>query len=164
MRSSGSAGGSVLLASFVLAATLPAAASPSPSPLSRLQYLTGSWTCTYRAGAVSMAYDATYAYDRGGNILREIASWAAGGGDEELIGYDAHAGWTAVVVDDHGSSTVMRAAGSDPKHIVYRSTYPDTSLAVTYDRVSSTEYTLHATYRAGGKTITSVDTCLRAAR
>jgi hypothetical protein len=55
----------------------------------------------------------------------------------------------------------MRAPGSDPKHIAYRSVYPDASIAVTFDRVSATEYTLRGTVRSGGKTIASVDTCLR---
>ena len=150
----------VMLASLVLAAVLPAAATP----LAGLQYLVGTWNCTYRAGAVRFAYDATYAYDHDGHVLRQIASWK-GGGDEELLAYDAqHASWGAVVFDGQGTSTVMRATGSDPNHIAYHSVYPDASIAVTFDRVSSTEYTLHGTVRMGGKTITSVDTCLRAAQ
>ena len=93
--------------------------------------------------------------------MREIASWT-GGGDEELLAYDAQrGGWTAVVFDGQGTATIMRATGSDPNRIAYRSVYPDASIAVTFDRVSATEYTLHATVRSGGKTITSVDTCLR---
>jgi hypothetical protein len=149
-----------MFASFVLAAALPATASP----LAGLHYLVGRWKCTYRAGAARLAYDAVYAYDLDGRTLREIASWA-GGGDEELLAYDAQrGGWTAVVFDDHGSTTVMRATGSDPSHVAYRSSYPDASIAVTFDRVSTTEYTLHGSVRAGGKTITSIDTCLRAAQ
>ena len=149
-----------MLASLVLAAALPATAAP----LAGLQSLVGTWNCTYRAGAVRMAYAATYAYDRDGHALREIASWA-GGGDEELLAYDAQrGGWTAVVLDDHGTATILRATGSDPNHIAYRSVYPDASIAETFDRISPTEYTLHATVRSGGKTITSVDTCLRGAR
>jgi len=150
----------VMLASLVLAAGLPATAAP----LAGLHYLVGTWNCTYRAGAVRMAYDATYAYDRDGHTLRQIASWA-GGGDEELLAYDAQrGGWTAVVLDDHGTATILRATGSDPNHIAYRSVYPDASIATTFDRISATEYTQHATVRSGGKTITSVDTCLRGAR
>ena len=146
-----------MLVSLVLAAALPAAASP----LAGLQNLVGTWTCTYRAGAVRFAYDTTYAYDNNGRILRQIATWT-GGGDEELLAYDAQrARWTAVVLDGQGTATVMRAPGNDPKHIVYRSVYPDASIAVTFDRISATEYTLHGTVRSGGKTITSVDTCLR---
>jgi hypothetical protein len=110
-----------------------------------------------------MPYDDTYAYDRDGHALRQIASWA-GGGDEELLAYDARrGGWTAVVLDQ-GTATILRATGSDPNHIAYRSVYPDASIAETFDRISATEYTLHATVRSGGKTITSVDTCLRAPR
>ncbi|PZR58313.1 MAG: hypothetical protein DLM50_04165 [Candidatus Meridianibacter frigidus] len=149
-----------MLASLVLAAALPATAAP----LAGLHYLTGTWNCTYRAGAIRMAYHATYAYDRDGHTLRQVASWA-GGGDEELLAYDAQrSGWTAIVLDDHGTATIMRAAGSDPNHIAYRSVYPDASIAETFDRISATEYRLHATVRSGGKTITNVDTCLRGAR
>jgi hypothetical protein len=146
----------VMLASLMFSAPLPTAASP----LAGLQYLVGTWKCTYRAGAVHLAYNATFVYDRDGNALREIASFA-GGGDEELLAYDAHRkGWTAVVLDQ-GTATILRATGSDPNHIAYRSVYPDASIAETFDRVSATEYTLHATVRSGGKTTTSVDTCLR---
>jgi hypothetical protein len=108
-----------------------------------------------------MPYAATFAYDRDGHTLRETATFA-GGGDEELIGYDAQKrSWGAVVVDDQGSATLMRGAGSDPKHLALHSFYPDASIVETIDRVSATEYTIHATVRSGGKTTASVDTCLR---
>ncbi len=150
----------VMLASLVLAAALPATAAP----LTGLHYLVGTWNCTYRAGAVRMTYDATYVYDLDGRTLRQIDSWAGGGG-EELLAYDAQrGGWTEVVLDDQGTATILRATGSDPNHIAYRSVYPDASIAETFDRISAAEYTLHATVRSGGKTITSVDTCLRGAR
>jgi hypothetical protein len=147
-----------MLASLVLAAALPATASP----LAELHYLVGTWNCTYRAGAIRLAYRNTYAYDRDGHTLRQSATWT-GGGDEELLAYDTKRGWTAVVFDDQGTGTILRATGSNPNHIAYRSVYPDKSIAVTFDRVSATEYTLHATVRMGGKTISSVDTCLRSA-
>ena len=150
----------VILASIALGVALPATASP----LAGLHYLVGTWNCTYRAGAVRFAYVNTYAYDLAGRILRQNASWV-GGGDEELVAYDAQRGrWTATVLDDLGNATVMRATGSDPNHIAYRSVYLDASIAVTFDRISATKYTLHATVRSGGKTITSVDTCLRSSR
>lgn len=77
----------------------------SAAPLAGLHYLVGPWNCTYRAGAVRFAYNATYAYDRNGKALREIASWV-GGSDEELLAYDAQRrGWTAVVLDDQGTAT-----------------------------------------------------------
>jgi hypothetical protein len=148
----------LLLASLAFSAPVPAAAAP----LEGLHDLVGAWNCTYRAGTVRFPYNATFAYDLGGHVLREIASWT-GGGDEELIAYDAKRGWTAVVFDDHGNATVMHATGSDPKHVPFRSVYPDASIAVTLDRVSEKEYTLHGTVRSAGKTITSVDTCVRSA-
>jgi len=152
-------GSVVMLASFVLAAALPTTAAP----VAGMHYLVGTWNCTYRGGAIRMAYGATYAYDLDGHTLRQTASFA-GGGDEELISYDARrGGWTAVVLDGQGNATIMRAPGSDPNHIAYRSVYPDASIAVKFDRISATKYTLHGTVRAGGKTIASVDTCMRRA-
>ena len=147
-----------MLLSLALAAALPGAAAP----LAGLQYLVGTWNCTYRAGAVRFVYRATYTYDRDAHTLREVASWP-GGGDEELLTYDPQRrSWTSVVLDQE-TATILRASGSDPNHIAYRSVYPDASMAVTFDRISGTEYTLHATVRSGSKTIASVDTCLRGA-
>ncbi len=145
-----------MLATFMLAAALPATATP----IAGLHFLVGSWKCAYRAGAARFAYDAVYTYDRDGHTLRETAAWS-GGGDEELLAYDAKRGWTVVVFDDTGTATVMRGTGSDPNHFAYRSVYPDASIGVRFDRISATEYTLHATVRSGGKTTASVDTCSR---
>ena len=133
------------------------------APLGGLHYLVGSWKCTYRAGSVRLPYDATWAYSRNGRNLQQIDS-SSEGDAEELVAYDAHHGWRAVVFDDQGDATIMRAAGNDSNHIAYRSVYPDASIAVTFDRISSTQYTLHGSMRSGGKTITNVDTCLRSAR
>ena len=111
-----------------------------------------------------MAYGATYSYDRGGRTLRETTSWA-GGGDEELIGYSAKRhGWTAVVFEDDGGSTVLVGTGSDANHIAYRSVYPDGSIAETIDRVSAQAYAIHAIVRSGATMMRSVDSCERAAR
>jgi hypothetical protein len=145
-----------MLVFSVLDAALPATAAP----IAGLHYLVGSWKCTYRAGAARLAYNATWAYDLDGHSMRQIDSWA-GGGAEELLAYDAHRGWTAVVFDGQGTATVMRAPGSDPNKISYHSVYPDASIAVTFGRISAKEYALHATVRSGGKPINSVDTCLR---
>jgi hypothetical protein len=148
---------------FLLAPLVPTTAfAATPAPLAALHDLAGTWHCTYRGGAVRMAYENTFAFDLDGHALRQTTSWAGGGGDEELLTYDAqHGAWTAVVLDDHGNATVLRATGRNPNHIAYRSVYPDAGIAVTFDRVSAGEYTLHATARYGGKTITSVDSCSR---
>lgn len=76
-----------MLASLVLAAALPATAVPLAGPHS----FVGTWSCTYRAGAVRTAYAATYAYGRDGHTLRQIASWA-GDDDEVSLAYDAQRG------------------------------------------------------------------------
>lgn len=148
----------------LLAALMPAPAlAATTAPLARMGYLVGAWKCTYNAGSVHLPYDTTYAYDRDGHILRQIASFAGGSGDEELLSYDAqHNVWTAIVLDDQGDATVMHAISRDPNHIAYRSVYPDANVDVRFDRLSASQYTLRGTVRSGGKTTTSIDTCLRA--
>ena len=147
----------VTLASLVLAVAVPAKAAP----IDGLHFLVGTWKCTYRAGTVSLPYAATFAYDLAGHTLRETTSSAVGA-DEEVFAYDPQRrGWTTVILDDHGSATVMRGTGRDPNHIAYRSVYPDASIAETIDRLSATEYAIHATVRLSGKTMSSVDTCTR---
>jgi hypothetical protein len=147
------------IASLLVAEAVPA----TGSPLAGLHDLVGTWNCTYRAGAPVFPYSATYAYDRGGHVLRQIASWT-GGGDEELIAYDAHHGaWMVTVVDDQGTTTVMRGIGSDPHHFAYRSVYPNANIAVRFDRLNARAYTLHGIVHAGSNVIDSVDTCVRAA-
>ena len=142
-------------------AVVLAALQATAAPIAGLHYLVGSWNCTYRAGTVRFAYRAAYDYDSSRRILREIASWT-GGGDQEFIAYNAQRrGWTATVLDGDGNVTVMRATGSDPNHMAFRSVYPDAGIAVSLDRVSATEYTLHGIVHSAGKTINSVDTCLR---
>jgi len=69
--------GPAMLASLVLAAVLPVTAAP----LAGLHYPVGTWNCTYRAGATSMAYGATYAYDRDGHTLRAHRSSTLHHGD-----------------------------------------------------------------------------------
>ena len=64
----------VMLASIVLAATVPA----KPAPIAGLHYLVGTWKCTYRAGSTALPYDATYAYDLDGQVLRQTTSFAGG--------------------------------------------------------------------------------------
>ncbi len=159
MMNTGRLGTAVIIASLI-AAPLPASAAS----LAGLRDLVGTWKCAYRAGATSLPYAARYAYDSDAQVLREDVS-IAGGGDEELLAYDAtHRMWSVVVFDGHGSTYVMRGAGSDPRHFAYHSVYPDASIGVRFDRVSASEYTLRGTVRMGGKTTSSIDTCLRSAR
>ncbi len=147
---------------MLLAALIPASASSAnATPITGLHDLVGTWKCTFSGGGMNLNYNAVYASDLAGHALRETTT-LPGGGDEELIAYDAaHNRWTATVVDAGGTATVMHAPGSSAKHIVYRSVYPDASVGVVFNRVSARKYTQHGTFVAGGKTIVSVDTCTR---
>ena len=147
----------VMLASLVLAAALPATAAP----LGELHYLVGTWNCTYRAASryASPTMPPTLTIATATRCGRPPPGRVAATRSCSRMTRSAAAG-RSVVFDDRGTATILRATGSNPNHIAYRSVYPDASIAVTFDRISATEYTLHGTVRSGGKTITSVDTCV----
>lgn len=147
---------SAMLVAGTLGAT-PAASDPMPS----LRFLVGNWSCTYRAGKAGVTYAAVFSYDMGGNWLRERDSWRGGGSDEGLFTYDRRLRtWTAVIVENERSAVIFRGNG-DPAHITYRSIYPDTTMSETFDRHSTNQYTLHFSRTAGGKTMKSVDVCVK---
>jgi hypothetical protein len=144
---------------FAAIGIVPAGGS---DPLGSLRFLVGRWNCTYNAGKVHGLYAATFSYDMGGNWLRESDSWTGGGGDLGMFTYEPKRhGWTAVVLENDRTTTVFRASGSNPNHIVYRGAYPDTSMTDVFDRTSPTRYTLQFSQTTGGKTMKSTDTCVK---
>ncbi|MFY9664425.1 MAG: hypothetical protein WAL67_14280 [Candidatus Cybelea sp.] len=145
---------------LILAASTLAPASAN-DPLASLHFLVGSWNCTYQAGKASLSYHATYAYDMKDNWLSERDGWKGGGADAGMFTYDPKRGWTAVVIEPERTTTIFHATGANASHIVYHSLYPDASMTEAFDRVSSTRYTLHFKQKANGKTVTSIDTCVK---
>ncbi|HEY6449934.1 MAG TPA: hypothetical protein VIX60_04575 [Candidatus Cybelea sp.] len=153
----------VKLLSAVLFAMVGLAPAPASDPLSSLRFLVGTWNCTYQAAKAHVTYKATFSYDMNDNWMRERDSWTGGGGDEGLFTYEPKRhSWTEVVVEGERTATVFRGAGSDPNHVVYRSIYPDSTMTDIFDHKSPTRYTLHFTQNAGGKTVESTDTCVKA--
>jgi hypothetical protein len=131
-------------------------------PMAALNFLVGNWTCTFHQGPVRVTYKATYAYDLGGNWMRERDSWTGGGGDEGSITFDPkHREWLEVVLEQEHAATLFHAAYSGPAHIVYKGLYPDTNLTDVFDRISPTRYTLHFSGKLNGKYIKSYDTCVK---
>jgi hypothetical protein len=151
-----------LLAAFVILAGLSIAPAAASDPLGSLRFLVGTWNCTFQSGKTHVSYKATYSNEMGGNWLRETDSWTGGGSDLGMITYEPKRhGWTAVILLSDRTTTLFRAAGSNPNHVSYRSVYPDASMTELFDRTSPTRYTLHYMQSAGGKTTKSTDVCVR---
>ena len=150
-----------IAALLALFAALAAPGSASDS-LASLQYLVGTWSCTYNAGKVHAKYAAIFAYDLRGNWLRESDSWSGGGSDLGMFTYEpkAHA-WTAVVMEPERATVLFRASGSNPNRVVYRSVFPNAGMTDVFQRESPDRYTLHFTQTTGGKTTTSMDVCVK---
>jgi hypothetical protein len=137
-------------------------AAPASDPLTSLQYLVGTWNCSFALGGRQITYKATFAYDLGNNWLREDDAWVGGGTDLAMFTYDPKtASWVITIAEQERNAVVFRGAGADPDHVVYHSVYPDASLTNVFDRVSPTSYTVRFSQTAGGKTTTSVNTCVK---
>lgn len=148
---------------FLAATALLAAlgAAPAGDRIASLHYLVGSWTCTYEVkGAPTGTYAARYNYDLDGSWLRETDSWTGGGGDFGFFTYDPKAHeWTSTVVDSGRGTTVFRARDDGTDRKAWHSVYPDTSMSLTLNKVSPTEYTLSFAQTVNGKTNVSFDRC-----
>lgn len=150
-----------VIAVALLLGLIGATPSSRSDPMTSLRFLVGNWTCTYHQGPSRVTYKATFEYALAGNWLRERDTSAGGFGDEALITYQPkqHA-WVVVVVANDRSATLFKGTGA-PAHVVYRSIYPDTSMTEHIDHTSPTQYTVHFSQTAKGKTITSNDVCTR---
>lgn len=145
---------------IALLATLGAA--PPADPMQSLAYLVGSWTCSYQGAGPSQTYVATFRYDLGKSWLWEHDSWAGGGG-EDFYTYEPKAKvWSMSVFGQDHSTTMFHAADTGGINEIWRSIYPDTSMTVVFNKLSSRKYTLHYTQVANGKTTTSADVCVKA--
>lgn len=151
----------LLIAVALLLGSLGATAGSRSDPMTSLRFLVGNWTCTYHQGPARLTYKATFEYALGGNWLRERDSSSAGFGGEGLLTYQPkqHA-WIVVVVVSDRSATLFKGTGP-PAHVLYRSVYPDASMTEHIDHTSPTQYTVHFSQTAKGKTITSNDICTR---
>jgi hypothetical protein len=147
------------LAAIALLATLGAA--PAGDRIGSLNYLVGSWTCTYEVkGTPTATYAAKYDYALGNAWLRETDSWKGGGGDFGFFTYDPKTReWTSTVVDSGRGTTVFRAHDDGTDRKAWHSVYPDTSMTLTQNKVSATEYTLSFAQTMNGKTNVSFDRC-----
>jgi hypothetical protein len=148
--------------SLIALVTVFGAAAPGDR-MSTLNFLAGSWTCTYEVkGSPTATYAAKYSYDLGGNWLRETDSWNGGGGDFGFYTYDPKSHeWTSTVVDSGRGTTVFRAHDDGTDSKMWRSVYPDNSMKLTFNKVSPTEYTLSFTQTVNGKTMASFDRCTK---
>ena len=148
----------------VVTLVVASAATPSNDRLTSLNYLLGTWTCSYHAlGAPVSSYSATYSYDVSGNWLKEVDTFS-GGGDVGFYTYDRkNRVWSFVVVDSSRATTIFRAADDGTDRHLWHSIYPDTSMTERTDKDSATQYSIHFMQTTKGKTTTSWDACKKRA-
>lgn len=148
--------GCFLFAALLIAAT-PAA---GPNPMSRFDFLTGSFDCTSTDGK---PYVETFTRSMTANWLR--ASDTAGDGSfagEHTIGYDKGSQmWSVVSLYPSGMVSVDRATtNGSTLTTVYP---PDMSATLTFTQLSSTSYSVEGSGSYKGDPIHFRDTCSKRA-
>lgn len=150
----------VTAAGFLLTPVVASAAQPVDS----LNFLIGSWNCSFQMGAQRASYHAVYARAMGGAGILQTDSWRGGGGDAGLYTYDGTARqWNATFVEPSGQTTVFLSKDKGPQRIAYRSVYPDTTAREVFERVSPAKYLINFTQTKNGKVTVSNDVCSKTA-
>ena len=131
-------------------------------PALLMQYLLGTWKCTFHGAGTQIAYTATYSRGFAKPWIRQTDTWTGGGSDEGLYAIDPGTKrWTAVFLEPNGSTTVLSAMPTGETRIDYNSAYPDHSATEIFQRVSGSQYTLNYSQTLHGKTTRSHDVCTK---
>ena len=129
--------------------------------LAALGFLVGTWHCTYAEGSQLSHYTARFAYDLSENWIQETDSSQGTPLGEAFVTSDPKSGsWTYVVLGSDRTTTVFQGSGI-PTHVTYRGVYPKSDFRETFDRNSSTTYTVHFTGTYGGTGTSSTDVCTK---
>ena len=146
-----------LLFGVLLAATT--AGAPNDSKMAPLQYVVGTWHCTWQAGGSSGSLDQVFAPALGGAWLEEKELVNAGGGQTltslHYTGYDPRAKeYVHVGPDADGSYEIAHSADAE--------VWTNADGRFIHHRVSADERTMSETASVGGKMVQSSMRCTRA--
>jgi hypothetical protein len=140
-----------------LAATM--AAAPNDAQMAPLQYLVGTWNCTWHSGGHSGTLDQIFSPALGGAWLEEKEVVTAGGRQTvtslHYTGYDPQTKeYVHVGPDADGSYEIAHSPDAQ--------VWNNADGTFVHRRVTGDERTMSETARLGRKTVHSVMTCKRA--
>ena len=154
----------------------PAAAAPAPEPLSKVDYLIGSWNCAHTVGTFSGTYKTSYAKVLGDRWLQQTYDFPAqktANGDDPastavaLMGFDERRQtWVRFFANSGGQYFPIRMTDTGSGWAWKYSTFfarttPETPGAdATLTRKSDTEYVIDGpTYPQNGVQVTEHHVC-----
>jgi hypothetical protein len=124
-----------------------------------MEYLVGAWNCSSNVGGQTQQYTAHYAYANGGAWMRTINT-SKKYSSEDMMTYTNHR-WLVIDTEPTRLWSVLSAPDTGAAHIALRTEYPRPGLNVTFDRLSTTKYTLKFSGTANGKAAKWMDTCTK---
>ena len=138
---------------------LGAAPLRAANPLQLMHWIVGNWNCSSVAGARRTTYTATYSYALGGTWLRAVNT-SNGSVSEDLLSY-ANRAWRIIDVEPSGMASVLEGPDTGLAHIALQTKYPKSGLNVTFDRLSTSKYTLTFSGMMNGKPARWQDVCTK---
>lgn len=148
-----------LCAAALGALLLGAAPTRTADPLQLMHYIIGTWHCTSTQNGRQSTYTATYSYALNGGWLRSVNT-AGGYTSEDLMSY-ANKTWRVIDVQPGGMASIVEGPDTGLAHIAMHSTYPAPGFNVTFDRQSTSRYTLTFSGSLGGKPANWQDVCTK---
>ena len=151
---------SLALALAMLAGAAAAQAKTAASPLVALQ-IRGHWVCAQTGGG-NGTYSEDWTAPVGGLWLRATDSTKGQVTAEHTITY-SKADSTWVVLDDFlpGSYDVLHGTPAGSNRINFHAVYPKLALAVTYNRLTPTKYTIDVKGNVQGKKVLTHSVCVK---
>lgn len=140
-------------------AAIPAA----PPEMQKLNYLIGTWNCSWSAGSQSGTNTQTWTTALNGTWLLATEAVPTAKGPVVIslhyTSYDPKTKkWSHVGPNLGGGYDVAES----PDAVEWQTVLPDTSEKLTMTHVSDTQYKQHASAQMGGQAVTFLQTCTKA--
>jgi hypothetical protein len=155
----------VALSATLLTSPAFAAASPPNAPeMKKLDYIIGTWNCTWTAGTDSGAVISTFTSVMNGAWLQETEAVQMGSGEPQVTtmhftGYDPRERtWMHLGPNADGTYEVARSADLN----VWHNVLPVAGGDAAFQRISDREFSLSEPFQSNGQTLTYLETCKKA--
>jgi hypothetical protein len=152
----------VIILLFVASAVRPALATPSESNrTSELQYLAGSWTCTFQTPDGTVHGPLAQSVVAAGGWMKGVVDGSGGFHQEFYLGFDRRQSQWAFAIFDAGGYQLLTSTSPVLDGSVWSDLYPPATGKGTFTEISPTRYSIVSAWSDGSKTVSTREECTR---